>query len=173
MKTNKYGQVTITEQEAFNALYQGVIDNLENVYVEDDDAINKYNQSRQINADRIPELKIPNLLSISIEEFDKINQSNWFMPPKYKDLNIIEFLLDKCQNEEQYQRVVKELELFYQHNMIDLLKYIKYLIDTMREHNIVWGVGRGSSVASYVLFLLGAHKVDSIKYNLDINEFLK
>ena len=173
MKTNKYGQVTITEQEAFNALYQGVIDNLENVYVEDDDAINKYNQSRQINADRIPELKIPNLLSISIEEFDKINQSNWFMPLKYKDLNIIEFLLDKCQNEEQYQRVVKELELFYQHNMIDLLKYIKYLIDTMREHNIVWGVGRGSSVASYVLFLLGAHKVDSIKYNLDINEFLK
>jgi DNA polymerase III alpha subunit len=43
----------------------------------------------------------------------------------------------------------------------------------MRSNNIVWGVGRGSSVASYVLYLLGVHKVDSIKYGLDIREFLK
>ena len=57
--------------------------------------------------------------------------------------------------------------------MIDLLCYLKYLVDTMREHNIVWGVGRGSSVASYCLYLLGVHKIDSIKYELDIREFLK
>lgn len=172
MKTNKYGQVTITEQEAVNALYEGVIDNLENVYIDNIDVITKYNQSREINADRIPELKIPDLLSISIEEFDKINQSIWFMPGEYKNLDI-DFIYSKCSTPEQHARVTEELELFYQHNMIDLLKYIKYLVDTMRKNNIVWGVGRGSSVASYVLFLLGVHKVDSIKYNLDINEFLK
>ena len=57
--------------------------------------------------------------------------------------------------------------------MIDLLYYLKYLVDTMRKNNIVWGVGRGSSVASYVLYLIGIHRIDSIKYNLDINEFLK
>jgi DNA polymerase III alpha subunit len=57
--------------------------------------------------------------------------------------------------------------------MIGLLKYIKYLVDTMREHKIVWGVGRGSSVASYALYLIGVHKIDSVKYGLDINEFLK
>jgi DNA polymerase III alpha subunit len=43
----------------------------------------------------------------------------------------------------------------------------------MRENDIVWGVGRGSSVASYTLYLIGVHKIDSIKYELDINEFLK
>ena len=43
----------------------------------------------------------------------------------------------------------------------------------MRKNNIVWGVGRGSSVSSYVLFLMGVHKVDSMKYNLDIKDFLK
>jgi DNA polymerase III alpha subunit len=43
----------------------------------------------------------------------------------------------------------------------------------MRKNKIVWGVGRGSSVASYVLFLIGIHKVNSLKYNLDIKEFLK
>ena len=95
------------------------------------------------------------------------------MPEEYKDFGMIEFLLDKTQNEEQYQRVVQELELYIQHGMLDLLYYLKYLVDTMRENKIVWGVGRGSSVASYILYLLGVHKVDSLKYNLDIHEFLK
>jgi len=95
------------------------------------------------------------------------------MPKEYKEFEIVGFLLDQTQNEEQYQRVVKELDLFVQHNMIDLLKYLKYLVDTMRSNNIVWGVGRGSSVASYCLYLLGVHKIDSMKYELDIHEFLK
>jgi DNA polymerase III alpha subunit len=54
-----------------------------------------------------------------------------------------------------------------------LLFYLKYLVDAMRENKIVWGVGRGSSVASYVLYLIGVHRIDSIKYDLDIKEFLK
>jgi len=43
----------------------------------------------------------------------------------------------------------------------------------LRKNNIVWGVGRGSSVASYVLFLLGVHKIDSMYYELSVDEFLK
>jgi DNA polymerase III alpha subunit len=95
------------------------------------------------------------------------------MPDEYKDFEIVGFLLDQTQNEEQYQRVVDELTLYFQYNMIDVLRYCKYLVDTMRNHKIVWGVGRGSSVASYCLYLLGMHKIDSIKFDLDINEFLK
>jgi len=57
--------------------------------------------------------------------------------------------------------------------MFDLLIYLKYLVDTLRSQNIVWGVGRGSSVASYCLYLIGVHKVNSMQYNLDIHEFLK
>ena len=50
---------------------------------------------------------------------------------------------------------------------------VKILVDVSKENNIVLGVGRGSSVASYILYLLGIHKVDSLAYNLDIKEFLK
>ena len=57
--------------------------------------------------------------------------------------------------------------------MMDLLRYMIYLVDFMRKENIVWGVGRGSSVASYVLYLIGIHKVDSIQYGLDYKEFLR
>jgi len=57
--------------------------------------------------------------------------------------------------------------------MFNLLKYLKYLVDTMRDNNIVWGVGRGSSVASFVLFLMGVHKINSLYYDIPIEEFLK
>ena len=57
--------------------------------------------------------------------------------------------------------------------MMPLLQWLKYLVDTCRANNIVWGVGRGSSVSSFVLFLIGVHKIDSIKYDLDWRDFLR
>jgi DNA polymerase III alpha subunit len=94
------------------------------------------------------------------------------MPEEYKSMDIEGFLVDQCPKQ-NYDRLINELVLFRQHNMIDLLRYLKYLVDTMRSKNILWGVGRGSSVASYCLYLIGVHKVDSVKYDLDIKEFLK
>lgn len=70
-------------------------------------------------------------------------------------------------------RVDMELELFRTRNLYSVLQLLIYIVDTMRKHNVVWGVGRGSSVSSYCLYLLGIHKIDSLKYNLDIREFLK
>jgi len=171
VKTNNYGEIELTEIEAFNALYSGKVINFENVYV---DMIDQFNRARAINADRFPELKkIEHDKFDSIELFDEANQASWFMPEKYQSFPIVDWLFEQCQSEEQRNRVETELKLFIQHNMIDVLYYCKYLVDTMRENNILWGVGRGSSVASYVLYLIGIHKIDSIKYELDIKEFLK
>ena len=173
MKINEYGQVSITEQEAFDSLYRGTITNVENVYIDDKDIIEAYNSSVKTNADRIPLLSLPeDLTDISKEFFDESNQCNWFMPDNYCP-NLVEMLYGMCTTEEQTNRVTQELELFIQHKMFDLLFYLKYLVDTLRANNVLWGVGRGSSVASYVLFLIGVHKIDSIKYSLDIKEFLK
>jgi DNA polymerase III alpha subunit len=103
---------------------------------------------------------------------DHINKENWFIPTEYRDMNIEEFLVNACPKE-NYDRLIKELELYRSHNMVPVLRAMKYIVDTLRKNNIVWGVGRGSSVASYVLFLLGVHKIDSVKYNLPIEEFFK
>lgn len=165
---NDYGEITLTEQEAFEALYNGKINSLEDVYV---DTIKLYNDAREINADRIPKLNTYKQHN-SLEEFDKANQLAWFMPKDHFP-NLMEYLYGCCTTEEQTNRVSQELELFSQHGMIDVLFYCKYLVDTMREHKILWGVGRGSSVASYVLYLIGIHKIDSLLYKLEINEFLK
>lgn len=172
MNIDKYGQVSISEQEAFEALYAGKIKTLDNILVNGDVA--QYNRSRLLNADRIPELIVSEDLSdTSIELFDEANQCDWFMPEEYQSFPIVDWLYEQCSTKQERDRVDAELILFVQHGMFDLLFYLKYLVDTMRENKIVWGVGRGSSVASYVLYLMGVHRINSIKYNLDINEFLK
>jgi DNA polymerase III alpha subunit len=172
VKVDSYSRVTITAQEAFDALYTGKLKSLAGVHI--DGNIETYNSAQKQNADPIPVLEpMLDLANISVEEFDEINQNNWFMPEEMFEFPIVDFLHGKCTTDEQRARVDQELTLFVNHGMLDLLYYLKYLVDTMRGNNILWGVGRGSSVASYILYLLGVHKIDSIKYELDIHEFLK
>ena len=95
------------------------------------------------------------------------------MPKEYYELDIAQNILDQCSTDEELQRAGQELILFQDREMFVLLKYLKYLVDTMRKNNIVWGVGRGSSVASFILFLLGIHKINSLYYDLSIEEFIK
>lgn len=171
MNIDSYGIVTISEKELIELIYSGKLTSLEKIYTAPTIA-DQFNKSKHINKDSFKEISTYCSLNISKEEFDTENQKQWFMPRDYCP-NLIELLYGKCTNETQIKRVTEELELFVQHNMIDLLYYLKFLVDTMREHNILWGVGRGSSVASYILYLIGVHKIDSLKYNLDIKEFLK
>jgi len=102
----------------------------------------------------------------------EINPDNWFIPDEYKKMDIEGYLISICPKE-NYQRLAKEINLYKQNNMIMILKTMKYLVDVFRQNDIVWGVGRGSSVASYALFLIGIHKIDSVKYDLPITEFFK
>ncbi len=96
----------------------------------------------------------------------------WFVPKDYCP-DLLQQLFAMCETDEQKERFEQEMVLFIKHNMLDVLYAMKYIVDTLRANNVVWGVGRGSSVASYVLYLIGVHKIDSIKYNLPIEEFFK
>ena len=111
----------------------------------------------------------------SIEEFDSISTVSWKTPKKYKisDEQLVIWLFEQCSTDEEYNRVLIELNMYDERGLYPLLKHLIYLVDHFRENKIVWGVGRGSSVSSYVLYLIGIHKVDSLKYNLDIKDFLK
>jgi DNA polymerase III alpha subunit len=106
-------------------------------------------------------------------QFHLARQQHWHMPAQYQDLDIAAYVLSLCDTDEQLTRVAEELVLFQDQNLFELLKYLKYLTDVIHENRIVCGVGRGSSVASYVLYLLGVHRIDSMRYGLDIREFLR
>ncbi len=103
---------------------------------------------------------------------ESIDSAAWFIPNDYYP-NLVEMLYGMCETDEQKDRVNQELELFIKNDMYDVLHVIKYIVDTLRANNVVWGVSKGSSVASYVLYLIGVHKIDSIKYKLPIEEFFK
>ncbi len=101
-----------------------------------------------------------------------LDPEQWFIPRAYRDMDIEEWIVAQCP-EENYDRVLRELELFRDNRMVPVLRCMKYVVDTLRENKVVWGVGRGSSVASYVLYLIGVHKIDSVKYSIPIEEFFK
>jgi hypothetical protein len=173
MKITDFKEIILDQQEIFDGLYSGKITSLDSVNIDNVQLVDQFNSARRTNADPFPSLETFTQTLTSMEEFDRTNQQQWFMPDSYRLYDIVDWLYCECKTTEEKTRVTEELKLYAQHNMIDLLKYLKYLVDTMRQNNIVWGVGRGSSVASYCLYLIGVHKVDSIKYKLDIHEFLK
>ena len=168
MQIDKFGQQVYTENDLVDLYLTNTELNLKNALVD-----KPIHFSDDLDLDNIPKLIEYADIDMSVEDFDRMCQNNWHFPEEYKNFDIAQFVLDQCQTEEELQRAGKELLLYQERDMFVLLQYLKYLVDTMRKHNIVWGVGRGSSVASFVLFLIGVHKINSLYYDLDIEEFLK
>lgn len=170
MNYDKLGIAYATTDELCELLYENPELDISNIFVEDPD---KYNSSvKEFYAD-LPVLKLYNFSTADIARFDLVSQSNWFMPDEYKNFDIAQWVLDQCLTQQELQRVGEELLLYNERDLFPLLKQLKYIIDTWRANNITWGVGRGSSVASYVLYLIGVHRINSIYYDLDIQEFLR
>ena len=166
MRLDKYSNPIFNEQDIFEALYKGQTLSPE-MFVESNDEIK--------NLEATAELKFWKPLDdydLSLEDYDSSLQTDWNMPDEYKQMDIEGFLVNECPKQ-NYQRLIDELNAYKARNMLDLLRWLKYFVDTCSKEGVVWGVGRGSSVASYVLYLIGVHSIDPIKYNLDWQEFLR
>jgi len=100
-------------------------------------------------------------------------QTTWLMPVEYQQLDIAELLLSRCDCDVELQRMATELMMFQDRDLMLMLNYLHYMVQTLRSAEVVLGVGRGSSVASFALFKLGVHRVNSLYWDLDIAEFLK
>jgi len=173
MKYDPYGQAYTTESELSDMLYQNPNLRLDLFYVEDPDEFNRAVEKTYAEFPALNKYNEQNTQYESVEHFDQINQNIWHMPVEYQSIDIAQHVLDLCTTEAELQRVGQELLLFQERDLFNLLRYLKYFVDTMRKNNIVWGLGRGSSTASYVLYLLGVHKINSLYYDLPIEEFLK
>jgi hypothetical protein len=173
MMTDKFGEIILDENDLCDLVMQGQnITDLKQVIV--DTTVDLQGLISQIeDPGSLLTWRFPEQRDISVPEFDRERQTIWFMPPEYRDTDIAQHVLSLCETQEQLQRVGEELLLFQEHDLFDLLRYLRYLVSMMRENRIIWGVGRGSSVASYVLYLLGVHRVDSMFYDLDPREFLR
>ena len=117
----------------------------------------------------------PNVYVAPTEPLDaamSVYRNNWLIPDRFKNLDIRTWLIEHCRSDIERARVKSEMDVFEKYELEDMLRSLVYLVESFRKHKVVWGVGRGSSVSSYVLYLIGIHRVDSIAYELDFNDFL-
>ena len=145
------------EQTGIELLYRSK--DISDIAFEDITAFNKVAKELELN-------EISDVSRIS-KEFN--------IPQHYKELDVEKYIHNKLiqRDPDEIGRVEMELAMYKERGLFPILQLLIWIVDTMRKHKLVWGVGRGSSVSSYLLYILGVHKVDSYKYGLDIKEFLR
>lgn len=173
MKISKYGEIIQEEADIMDLIMQGR-DPLAMTGLIVDRSIDIENLVQHIeNPQDLLTWTFPDGTDVAVPEFDHIRQKRWFMPEDYQNFDIAAYVLSLCRNQEELQRAGEELLMYQQYDLFDLLRYLRYLVAVMHEQRVIWGVGRGSSVASFVLFLLGVHRINSLHYDLDVKEFLR
>jgi len=170
MIQNKFGEMIFSESDVCDVLMQGR-DPVDLAGLIIDGTVNLAQWPDII--DPVPDFQQQRFHTCSVTEFHAQQQQVWHMPDEYMTLDIAEHVLGLCTTQEELQRCGQELMLYQERDLFNLLRYLKYLVDVMTANHIIWGVGRGSSVASHVLYLLGVHRINSMYYNLDIREFLR
>ena len=167
MRLDKYGNPIYNSLDVLNLMYEGNTSSLHNITVDYTTELEQFEQISGISFNRYQPYDVP------ITEYDKNLQAQWFMPDEYYYFDVKLFCLNKCSSLIEINRVNEEFTEYEGRGLIKLLQWLKYFVDTCTEQNVLWGVGRGSSVSSYILYLIGVHRIDSIKYNLDWREFLR
>lgn len=169
-RRNDHGDCIYDEQSLIEHLYQNPTADISQLYIENTQSYLAALQELGID---VPAIKGEPQHDETPEAFDLRLQSLWHMPENYSQMNVLEYLLGRCQTEQERERVKTEYVLFEKKNFTKVLQFLIYFIDTLRANNILWGVGRGSSVASFCLFLIGVHKINPLLYALDHREFLR
>jgi hypothetical protein len=173
MIQDKFGQLIFNESDVVDLVMKGQeIASFDRMLVDASVDLEK----AAVLLDCVPALINYNTLNDStetLEDFDLRLRQTWHMPDQYKNMDIAQHVLSLCDTDAELQRCGQELLLYQERDLFNLLRFLKYLVDTMTDNHVIWGVGRGSSVASYVLYKLGVHRIDSMFYDLDPREFLR
>jgi len=171
LKVNKYGQALLSSENLRELLLQGK--NISHLNVLTDDEIELFQEYQSTLLPEVITFLEPPEEKLTFDEFHEKSADEWIFPLIYQQLDVHKWLLEKCKSQEEINRVNEEYTLYEARGLIMLLRLFIFLVDYMRKNNFVWGVGRGSSVSSYILYLIGVHRVNALKYRLDIKDYLK
>ena len=174
-KIDQFGNTIVTADQFTRACLAGKTIN-DQVFVDSiTNEIKQYNRyaEQRVSAYDPTDISIPDeaFKWVFPEEYQQIKLSK-YVSQKLVDLSETSSLTDQ-QFDQRIARVQDELTLIKKHGLTKLFQCLIYVIDRLTAQNTVWGVGRGSSVASYILYLIGVHDVDSVKYDIDPLEFFK
>jgi DNA polymerase-3 subunit alpha len=166
--TDPYGRVIFDEDALYDMLMNG--DDITGLF---GDNLERYNELCEFNDKSEFTIGNPPDIDISVDDYHSARQQEWLIPDQYQGIDVWDILIGKCKNDDEINRVMAEKVLFQKRDLDDVLRLMLYLVDSFRERGILWGVGRGSSVASFVLYLIGITKINPMRYGLAIDEFLR
>jgi len=160
------------------------------------DRILYFDGTNQVNPEHVPSLFlsgveqekiIVNYLNEDIQLFNNLSDYeigaesksvfdpdfSWKIPQEYLNLDLDSLIMQKASKlgHAYEHRAERELHEIKTRKLTDVFRALIYVVDVLKETNTLWGVGRGSSCASLVLFILGLHKVDPIRFNIPLEEF--
>ena len=95
IKINETGDCIFTEQDAIDLLYTNPDFDISKLFFDD---TKQYNNSIKDTGLDLQQLQTVPKRSTPTK-VDAANITNWYMPQKYHELNVLEWLLDKCQND--------------------------------------------------------------------------
>ena len=171
MKINMYGQAILSSDKLRELLLQGK--NIGHLNVVQDEDIQLYEKYQDILLRQKTIFLDAPAEDLTFDDFHLQKADEWIFPLEYQQIDVLAFLLDKCKTQQEIDRVNEEYLLYLERDLVMLLRLFIFLVDYMRKNKFIWGVGRGSSVSSYILYLIGIHRVNSLKYGFDIKDYLK
>jgi DNA polymerase III alpha subunit len=166
-----WGRVKFHGDDLVELLMRGY--QIDDLLIIHDATVTEYNRCCRQHNKAASMIQPPDIPKLTPRADAAKRQQQWWMPNVYRSLDVRAVLLARCQRQDQIDRVMMEMDLFEAKGFLPMLRLMCFLVARWRETGVVWGVGRGSSVASYCLFLIGVHRIDSLRYQLDITEFLR
>lgn len=168
---DEYGRVVLSTENVVEAMLSG--EDVSGCYLKNSDDVELYNSScKEFGVD--PKVfKNKTSKNENLENYFERLSETWLIPKEYRNIDIVEYLTSRCKNDREKVRLAQELEEFLKRDQAIIINLMIYLVDVMRKNDVVWGVGRGSSVACFVLYLIGINKVNPLDYDIDYKEFFK
>lgn len=160
--TDAHGVCWLSEQGVIELAYQGKLH----------DSLFEW-QDAQVKAQYVHMCESQDNWPFQIPDVSQVQDRTWFTPPEYQTLDLTAYVKARCQNAEQHARAEYELKLIDHLGVHHIFKHLIYLIDTWRSRNLVWGIGRGSSVSCFILYVIGLNRINPMDYDLDPEEFFK
>lgn len=119
--------------------------------------------------------------SVSLQEIERLFPGDLPCGSDRKDaepkvLDIIESsprYIEYPSRENADARLKQELNFYFENGYASFLLQLCDLVDRFKNEGVVWGVGRGSSCASFVLYVLEIQDIDPIEFDIDFRELSK
>src|SRR6056300_545481 len=108
MIKNKFGELVYSKQDIMSLIMQG--HSINNIIVDSTVTLD----NSLLDNPLIPLTEMYD--TVSVPQFDYMNQQEWMMPNEYKQLDIAEYLLGLCKTDSELPRVGQELLLYNEKN---------------------------------------------------------